>query len=186
VTAQARSERTRTVRMIVWVQHRVTAAIDKIAHLFSVVAGLVLCGLMLLIVSDVSGRYFFNSPLPGTIGIAEILMCVAVFFGLAQTHLRGGNIQVEILTSRMRPAARRLTRVVSNMAVAVLTFFLVRAAIPSATRSRAIGEVRYGVFDVPVWPGRAAVAIGGFVLLLVTLRLLLSPENHHTDDRSDR
>lgn len=156
--------------------------IDAVAFVFSVLAGLILFGLMILIVADVTGRYLFNSPISGTIGVSEILMTAAIFLGLAETQRKGGNIRVEILIMRMPPRVRRVADFVNFAAVAVLSYLLVRAAIPAATRSRAVGEVRYGVVDVPVWPGRAAIAIGGLALLLVAVRILLTPSSYRTDD----
>jgi TRAP-type transport system small permease protein len=186
MSSQPDANRPRIVRGLATLHRRASDGVDALAFLFSVLAGLVLFGLMLMIVVDISGRYLFNRPLSGTIGISEILMAAAVFLGLAQTQLRGGNIRVEILTTRMPPTLRRVADFINYVAVAALAYFLLRAAIPSAIRSRSVGEVRYGVVDVPVWPGRAAIAIGAFALLLVALRILLSSASYRTDDWSDR
>ena len=42
--------------------------------------------LMFFTVSEIIGRYVFNSPIPGHVEIVELIMAGVVFFGIAHTE----------------------------------------------------------------------------------------------------
>jgi len=49
-------------------------------------------GVMLWVVSEVIARYVFNSPLPGHLEGAELLLPMIVFFGVSYVQARDGHV----------------------------------------------------------------------------------------------
>lgn len=65
----------------------------------SVLAGIVLAGIMMVAVVDVVGRYFLNRPLPGSSEITEIMMAVLIYAGLPVVSQRNAHISVDLFGS---------------------------------------------------------------------------------------
>ena len=58
--------------------------------------------LMLLIVADVIGRYFFNAPIKGTTEISELVLLTVILLAAGYTMSVGEHVAVEALISRLR------------------------------------------------------------------------------------
>jgi TRAP-type C4-dicarboxylate transport system permease small subunit len=69
-------------------------------------AALALAGMMLLTVTDVVLRAFFNRPVRGTFELIELLLAATFFLALPAAFLRDENIVVDIVD---RVAPRRIT-----------------------------------------------------------------------------
>lgn len=78
-------------------------------------AGVVLMAVLsLLVLSNATGRYFFNHPLPWTEEAVSILLVWIAAIGVVLAAGRGALVGCEIVTSRLRPRqGRALTRVIS-------------------------------------------------------------------------
>ena len=55
---------------------------------------------ILMLVTDLSGRFFFNRPLPASVEICDIVMPWIVFPAFAYTLALGGHIRVSLLVKR--------------------------------------------------------------------------------------
>jgi len=64
---------------------------------------------MMVMVSDVAGRYLFNQPLRGAYEITEFLMCVMVFGALPLVSLWSRQVEASLL-SDVAPRATLLLR----------------------------------------------------------------------------
>ena len=65
------------------------------------VAATIIFALMLLVVADVAGRKFFNSPVHGTIEIASLTLPVIVFLSIAYLQGLKEHVTVDLFTSRL-------------------------------------------------------------------------------------
>lgn len=54
-----------------------------------------------MVVTDVSGRFFFNQPLPASVEMTELLMPWVVWPCMAFTLFAGGHVRVSLVTMRM-------------------------------------------------------------------------------------
>ena len=73
---------------------------------------IVLNAMVLITMLDVIGRYFFNSPVPGTIEIIELMLALLVFGTLPLTTFRQEHIVVDIFDSAFKGWARRIQKTV--------------------------------------------------------------------------
>lgn len=56
--------------------------------------------IILMLVTDLSGRFFFNRPLPASVEISDIIMPWLVFPAFAYTLAIGGHIRVSLLVKQ--------------------------------------------------------------------------------------
>ena len=72
----------------------------------SIASSIVLFCMMLLICSDVVGRYFFDMPVPGTYEICSVFTAVVVFAGIAYAQEKKRHIFVQFVLFRMSTPMR--------------------------------------------------------------------------------
>jgi TRAP-type C4-dicarboxylate transport system permease small subunit len=126
--------------------------------------------LMLIIVPDVIGRKFFNTPIPGVAETGVLLLVCKIFLGLPGAQASGSNFSVTVLHGLLSARWRRGVDAATTLIAAVVFGLMARMSVFSAIRSTQRGEISYGVIAFPIWPGRIILSIG---LVLLTLQLLV-------------
>jgi TRAP-type C4-dicarboxylate transport system permease small subunit len=148
---------------------------DRICRRLEAVADNAAAGLMfvtmLIVVTDVLLRYFFNSPLTWVYDVASMYLMVGLFYlALAPTLAARAHIGVDLLVQFMSSRTRHICQVVGCALSAV--FFIVIALVGA---KRAWGDfvedaVTSGVIPWPTWISVAFVPLGS---TLISLRLIL-------------
>ena len=134
------------------------------------ISGYLLFFMMLLITVDVTGRYVFSSPIPGTLEFTEFLIVFVVFFSMAYVQLTKRHICVELVTQRLP------RRVGDGLAVVVLliatVFFLLMAwqSWHSGLSALEYREASDGLVQIPVYPPKLAIPFGGVLIAVQLLR----------------
>lgn len=85
----------------------------RIATLYALAGGAVLCAMVLLVVASVIGRAMFAMPVPGDFEIVAIGTGVSIFLFLPYCYVERGNVTVDILADHLPPAAKRVLDVVA-------------------------------------------------------------------------
>ena len=125
---------------------------------------------MAFVLAEVVMRYAFNSPIPGHLEGAELLLPMIVFFAVSYTQARNGHVGMNLVIDTLSPATRRVTDVVilvlSLLTCAVLAYFGAKYAY-----------IAWDFDDVTmtppywrIWPSAAAVPLG---YLLLSVRMCL-------------
>lgn len=126
---------------------------------------LMIAAMMLLIVSDVVGRSFFNAPLDGVAEISAKAIVAIVFLQLPATihaqRMTRADMFLARLQARAPRAAEALEAVFALVAVAVF-FVIFRATLPQFTDAWQQNEFFgvQGVWTLPTWPIRLSILIG--------------------------
>lgn len=120
--------------------------------------------LMFFATGGVFGRYLFNKPFTGYWDMAEMMLAVLIFFGIAYTQRMGGHIRVEIfLTHAIRGRGYHITEfftlLLSLLVFAFIAFYGLKRALYAYTS----GDVTMSMMW-PAWPPMLSVAIGSFLL----------------------
>lgn len=145
--------------------------IDAISRVLGIISIVFLLAMMLLTVSDVVLRKFFNSPIFGSVELIEIMMVITGFLGLAWCALKGGHIKVDLIVESM---PRRWQGIIDSF-IYILSFGIcIILAWRSISESNFIREMNNTTpsLDIPLFPFYY-VLTAGFTMLSLTILVLL-------------
>ncbi|UTX54338.1 TRAP transporter small permease [Leucobacter aridicollis] len=144
-------------------------------------AQLALAGLMLLTVLNAAARYFFNSPITGTLDIVVLYVLPALVW-LAVPKLQAGNGQIRatFLVNTFNPLWRKIADLLAALVMFGLTLLMLEGALGEfAARN---GTYLSGQIRMPVGPSWLIVVLG---LIGLGLRLLVSAVGLFVPRRED-
>jgi TRAP-type C4-dicarboxylate transport system permease small subunit len=115
--------------------------------------------LMFNVVSDVTGRYLFLKPVPGSFEIGEAVLVFVVFLTLASVQMHGQHIRVTVVLSRLSPGWQAWLELLAIAAGFSLTFLMAWQSLPFAINSYKIKEAGLS-YPIPVYPAKFACFVG--------------------------
>lgn len=146
--------------------------LGKIYLAIAAVCGLVWVLYMLLTVGDVTGRWVFSSPIPGTVEIGQVVLAFAVFMSLAAILYRNQHIRIYILWDRLSPRGKFWMDILCYVCGFAVIVPIAYYGLSFATESIRIRE--FGItYGIPLWPGKLALFVGSSLLSLEFLMQLL-------------
>jgi TRAP-type C4-dicarboxylate transport system permease small subunit len=147
-------------------------SVTGLSSLFNMVASAALLVIMLLTCLDISMRYFFSSPIPGTYDLVSLLGAVLASFAMPYTMLQKGHVAVEILIQSLSKGKRLLIETLTHLLGISLFLVLVWQAIIHAEDMKEAGEVTPTLL-VPFYPILYCMAVCFFGLCLAILANLI-------------
>ena len=97
--------------------------------------------MMLLAVSNILGRYLFNTPILGTFELVELMGGVAASSFLAYPLIANRHIYVELIVRRFSPRTQRFLIIFAALITAIMIFFIARQMTMYAQRSMLANHV---------------------------------------------
>ncbi|MBW2368280.1 MAG: TRAP transporter large permease subunit, partial [Deltaproteobacteria bacterium] len=140
--------------------------LNTLARIFGVVGAVFLIGMVALSTIDVVLRYFFNSPIQGTIEIIELTMVVLVFLSIGYAQATKSHVKVEALSKFLKPRGQLvLDSIACFNSIVLLLLVIWRSAVfafktPESTLS----------LGIPVTPFAILVPLGCTLLVLLFIR----------------
>lgn len=148
--------------------------IDRFSTLLAILGGVATVALMLNVVMDVIGRYFFNRPFPGTLDLTQFAwMPSLVALGLGYALLRGEHIRVNLLTAPTGPRVQRIIEVVAMVFTLGTTVLFLWFGSEKAFEAMGFDEKAVGTPWLHIWPYRWVIVLGLVGLLLQAFAQLL-------------
>lgn len=150
---------------------RTDQSLLKLERFFALLSGLAVFGLMLLAVFSVTGRNFFNSPLPGYVDWIEQAMPLIAFMGIAFTQREGGHIRMDMLVGALKGRPLYLVELLTAALMLALMVLLVWGTWAHFQRSFDFAAPlwsRDSSMDIglPIWPAKLLAPVAFFVLCL--------------------
>jgi TRAP-type C4-dicarboxylate transport system permease small subunit len=105
------------------------------------VAGATLFGMMLLTTIDVGGRYFFNSPVLGTVELTQLMLAALVFLSLPIVCWRQEHVSVDLLDAIFPPRLIWARELIVNLIVTAALWVMARRVWALAERAFSWGDV---------------------------------------------
>ena len=154
---------------------RLDQALFRLESKLALLGGLAVFSLMVLAVISVTGRNFFNQPLPGYVDWIEQAMPLIAFIAVSYCQRLGGHIRMDIVIGMLSGRALWLAEFVTTLAMFVLMVLLVWGTYAHFDRSFDFSAPlwsRDSSMDIaiPLWPGKLLVPIAFSVL---SIRLFL-------------
>ncbi|MEM8741864.1 MAG: TRAP transporter small permease [Pseudomonadota bacterium] len=132
--------------------------LGHLARLLGLLASLFLFAMMLLVFTDVMGRYLFASPLPAAYELVSLTMPAIIFCALPLTVLREGHVTVDLLDALIPRGARRVQGVlVSLISAGALGLVTWRLWVRSG--DQALYEEVSDELYLELWPFSAGMAM---------------------------
>jgi TRAP-type C4-dicarboxylate transport system permease small subunit len=131
-----------------------------LGNVLAVLAGLSILFLMFLTVADVVGRQFFATSVRGTIEITEVALTVAVFLGMIGAEISKSHIRTPLILDRLPPRIAGVLNAIGLVVVLILLGWMIVVTTEAAFRAIELGEYRFGLLAVPVWPAKLAIPFG--------------------------
>lgn len=151
----------------------VDATIRRVSSALALLSAGMIFVMMCAMCVDVANRLLTGSSIAGVYELVESLVVGAIFLGLAWAERRQEHVKVELVTRRLPVRVAAWVRVGGAVASVVVVGWMTYATSLRARRAVDVGEFRQGLVEFPLWPARAAVAVGLAALLaelLLTLR----------------
>ncbi|MDA7424865.1 TRAP transporter small permease subunit [Thalassococcus lentus] len=154
---------------------RIDKRLEKLEWVMAFVSGIGAFMLMVLAVVSVTGRNFFNEPLPGYVDWIEMAMPLIAIFGIAYVQRSGGHIRMDILIGQLKGRVLWFFEFMTTFFILVLMILLVWGTWSHFDRSfdfSAPNWSRDSSIDIglPIWPAKLVVPVAFSVL---SLRLVL-------------
>ncbi len=138
--------------------------LETVERLLAYLSATIILFVMAFVCLEVLMRYLLNSPIPGHLEGAELLLPMIVFFAVSHTQAEnahvGMTLVVESLPGRGRRNAEVATLFLSLATCAVLSYFSAKHAY----RGWEYDDVTMSPPYWPTWPSSAAVPVGYFLI----------------------
>lgn len=156
----------------------------KVIHLLSRLMGYaataVLVLMMMLTVTDVFLRYFFNAPITGTTEITELMLVVVVFPAFAWTAVSGKHIKVDLIVDLLPPRIQKILDSITLTASLVVFIIITWRSLLEAMDVRSSTSL----LSMPHAPFYWVLTIGFAMFCLAILALLIENIMKEVEDES--
>jgi TRAP-type C4-dicarboxylate transport system permease small subunit len=147
----------------------------KVEGVLALVSGLAVFSLMLLAVVSVTGRNFFDQPLPGYVDWIEQAMPLIAFMGIAFTQRDGGHIRMDMVVGVLKGRPLFTLEFLTTLVMLVFMVLMVWGTWAHFQRSFDFGSPlwsRDSSMDIglPIWPAKLLAPVAFSVL---SVRLVL-------------
>jgi TRAP-type C4-dicarboxylate transport system permease small subunit len=146
--------------------------INALSEGFGVIAVIVLICMMLLTVTDVVLRYFFNNPIQASAEITEYMMVIVGFLGMAWCALKGGHIKVELIVGRFPQRGQAIINVINAVLIIGVCALIGIRSLAEGFMAREMGMAS-DITDIARYPFYWVILFGYVLLFLVMLSILV-------------
>ncbi|RAI39109.1 TRAP transporter small permease subunit [Rhodoplanes roseus] len=141
-----------------------------VVHLLLAVAALIIFMMGFLVVADVLGRGFFNSPVKGTPELVSMSIVIVCFLLAGHAVQSGGMLKADVLVGAFGQRGQAFSELVSGLLGALFFGLIVWGGTAPAIAAFSAGEFEgEGALRVPAWPARFIVVIGAALVVAIYL-----------------
>jgi TRAP-type C4-dicarboxylate transport system permease small subunit len=140
--------------------------LDRINRAMAWLAAVAIIFMMLAISYAVMMRYAWNKPVPWIVEISSYLMLYITFLGTAWLQRKGGHVEIDLVTGRLKPRVRAAFRTVTSLGGAVVGFVLAWKGSLVTVDYFQRDVIAIGILNTPQFLLIGIIPIGGFLLLV--------------------
>jgi C4-dicarboxylate transporter DctQ subunit len=151
--------------------------LNRIIDICAVVAGILICALVLLIVGDIASRNLRLFSMPWSLDMAEYSLFFITFLGAPWVLREEGHIAVDILVARLSRANQELMARIANIIAGLVCLILFITSIGVLWRSFSNGTMVHETFVFPEWWILIVAPPVFLILMFIFVRLVLAPSS---------
>ena len=149
---------------------RTKSAIERFSFKTGWIAGSLAVIMMLGLVREVVGRYFFNRPTDWAVDLNAFLLVVMVYLGAAYTTSIDGHVRADFFYGRIRGRAKSYLDIfIDGASIFYLSILLWEGAWLTWESLRSL-EVSTGGVRWPLFPFQAMVPFGAAMVIFLLCR----------------
>ncbi len=153
--------------------YRSTArVIEIVSETMGVVAVVVLAFMMMLTVTDVCLRYFFDRPIMASSEITEYMMVIVGFLGMAWCALKGMHIKVDLIVGRWSEKTQVIMNIINAVLVIGVCALIASQSFFEGFAARDMGKASE-ITDIVVYPFYWLIVFSYALLLFAMLNILV-------------
>lgn len=146
-------------------------ALFRLESKLALLSGIAVFSLMIMAVVSVTGRNFFNAPLPGYVDWIEQAMPLIAFMGVSFTQRLGGHIRMDLFVSMVSGRALWIVEWLTTFVILLVMLVLVYGTYHHFLRSFDFGSPMWSRdssmdIAIPLWPAKLLAPIAFSVLCL--------------------
>lgn len=159
----------------------ISGIINKIINALTLAAYVVIVCMLIIVIGNIIGRFFFNKPLLGTVELVELGMVVIGFFAMPYSTMHNANVRVEIITVLISKRSKAILGIIASFLSALIIGFITYQAFINAFYYLENLNQATTILSIPFAPFRFIMAFGCLILFLrVLCNVFISPP--HNDD----
>lgn len=126
---------------------------------YSLIMGVGILVAILINISNVVGRYVFDSSIAWAEETLSFILIWIVFIGAAKVALNNGHLRVELFSDSMKGVIRKLYDVVIWVAMCALSFYMANESFKAVSMMYTFGQTS-NVAGIPMYIPHAALFFG--------------------------
>lgn len=130
------------------------------------IAFILLIGMMMLVVTDVAGRYFFQAPVHSAMEVTEFLLVAIVFLTLAHTQAIRAHISVDLVVGNVSKRKQKVFFLITCILGFFIFGLIAWQGVLSAIDAWVVSEATDGLVAIPTFPAKLTIPIGSTLLCL--------------------
>lgn len=133
--------------------------------------------MMLLVTTDVTGRKFFDAPVPGSVELIEdYLMITLVYLAMSYVYTQGGHVRVVLFRKFIPVHLRSPVDVVLNVLAFVFFALVAGGGLSTALRALKFKEYSSCILAYPMAPAYFILTLGSIFLCIRIFETIISPQ----------
>ena len=136
---------------------------SKIENFLNGVSATAIFCVMLLGVTQVFGRKFFNMPVPGYIDYIEQSMVIFAFFGIAYCQRLGGHVRMDLFMARFSRRPLYFFEALATLVGLLVLTVLIETSWLHFMRAFQLGDSTIDI-ELPIWPAKLVIPLAFSVL----------------------
>lgn len=145
--------------------------VNRLSYGLAYISGAAFIAVTVLMTIDVAGRYLFSAPLTFAVETIELLMGLAITFGLAITTYRRGHIRVDLITHVAPPKLKVFLDLLADLASIVVFALIAWKLFDKAGQSLRDGLYTQ-ILSLPIYPVVYLMSAGAAAALLAAAVLV--------------
>lgn len=154
--------------------HKAEVISEKVNRMVARSVAAVIAVIVLLIIIDVTGRWLFNSPLPGCTEITAACLSYVAFMSYAYGLITNAYVKVEVFYLRFSPKLRIVIDIITSLCGLVVFCVLLSGGCRMFLISFQANELMPASVNFPYWLPKLFVPLGSLLMVLQCLIHCLS------------
>ena len=155
------------MKLIMRINTKINMIVAGVGIFFSI-------GLVLLMVSDIIMRYFFNKPYAFTFELTQLALVLIVFSFIPFTTSQLRHVSIEVLVERFSRNIKFYVNIGGELFGAILFFFIFKQSLSEGLQAHMFGSIT-GELEIPLYPFYFYVAFGALLSCFSMIVHTISP-----------